>query len=181
MKPLAFKCVNQLEENQKMHVIEQIKEIFFLSSSIKNFESAEKKELFFKKWCGDYLEYFLEHFFVFIDLENLKVYGYICGVKDTTKSMKLLKVPGLCVFEDLYLEFPAHLHINFHPDARGMGLGTKLVEEFISYLRDDHIKGLHLITSKDSDNTRFYQRLGFDICHERFMNNYGLYFMGKKL
>ena len=38
--------------------LEAIKEIFFLSSSIQSFSSEDRKEAFFKRWCGDYITFY---------------------------------------------------------------------------------------------------------------------------
>ena len=96
----------QLNPAEKESVIGQLKEIFYMSSDKKTFQSDEEKENFFKKWCGDYLEFFPQ--FVFLALRKDELLGYLTGTDNTLSAMSVLKVPGLKVFEDLYQEFPAH-------------------------------------------------------------------------
>ncbi len=171
--------LSQLNPAQKESVIGQLKEIFYMSSDKKTFQSAEEKENFFKKWCGDYLEFFPQ--FVFLALRDNELLGYLTGTDDSLRAMSVLKVPGLKVFEDLYQEYPAHLHINAHEKSRGLGVGSELVAAFEKVLRTNHVKGLHLITSEHARNTSFYIKNGFGYHELRKLNSYELFFMGKQL
>jgi ribosomal protein S18 acetylase RimI-like enzyme len=164
-------------------VILEIRDIFFLSTSIKEFSSEERKEAFFKRWCGDFINLFPGSFYLM--KEEGKLLGYLSGCLDSQAATPILEVPGYLIFEDQFAAFPAHLHINFHPDCRGRGLGSNLVVAFIEDLKKQKSKGVHLVTSPDAKNISFYQRLGFT--HEiqrRFATAKGssaLLFMGKVL
>ncbi len=166
-------------EGLKKSYLEQVKTIFFLSTSIKEFSTPEKKETFFKRWCGDYITLYPEEFFIMV--EDEKVLGYLSGCIDSIKARSELNVPAFDAFADLFLEYPAHLHINFHPDCRGRGLGSVLVNEFCKELRGLNSPGVHLVTSPKAVNVTFYQRLGFKHEVERSFNQMQLLFMGKKL
>ena len=157
----------------------QIEAIFFEASSRKEFESEEKKLSFFKRWCKDYQDYYSDEFFLL--MEGDKLLGYLSGCSDSEQSLTKLEVPGLPVFADLFNDYPAHLHINFHHDARGRGLGSTLVNHYIEWLFERRCKGLHLVTGRESKNRVFYERLGFNHYDEREFKGMQLFFMGKKL
>ena len=164
---------------EEASILEEIKYIFYISSSLKEFSSEERKLAFFKRWCGDYLTHYPDKFFLM--RENNKLMGYLSGCSDSLAALNVLEVPGYQVFSDLFLEFPAHLHINFHPDSRGKGLGSQLINHYQNILSLAHISGFHLVTSPDATNVPFYQRLGFRTEIKREFNQTKLLFMGKKL
>lgn len=160
-------------------VSRQIEEIFFEASSLKNFSSSERKAAFYKRWCKDYQTVYPDEFFVM--MEGDFVQGYLSGCRNSQDSLTKLEVPGPIIFADLFNEFPAHLHINFHSSLRGKGLGSKLVNAYIETLKESHCPGLHLITSPEAMNVSFYDRLGFSHQVVREFNGMKLLFMGKKL
>lgn len=171
--------LNEISKDQFDDVLLQIRDIFFLSTSIKEFSSPERKEAFFKRWCGDFIALYPQNFYLM--MEDKKLLGYLSGCLDSLSAKSVLEVPGYLVFEDLFSEFPAHLHINFHPDCRGRGLGSLLVNEFCKDLSQEKVKGVHLVTSPDSKNVSFYSRLGFTRQETRLFNSAPLLFMGKSL
>lgn len=176
-KIISFNQVNDLDKEKVLH---EIKYIFYISSSVQNFSSDDHRNLFFEKWCGDYLNNYSEEFFLYINQEN-KLMGYLSGCKNSTEALGKMRVPGFNIFSDLFTQFPAHLHINFHPEARGIGLGSRLVNHYIEYLSNEKISGLHLVTSPDAKNVSFYERLGFNTKIVRDSNGHPLLFMGKYL
>ncbi len=171
--------LSDIAEVDRPGFLAQVEDIFFLSSSVKTFASEEKRLNFFKRWCGDYLNFYQEEFFLAV--EGQKVLGYLSGCSDSRRSLERLSVPGHATFQDLFEKFPAHLHINFHPDARGKGLGSKLVLNYMKVLQQQSVKGLHLTTSPDAQNVSFYERLGFHHTVTREFNGVALYFMGAVL
>ncbi len=173
---LEIKTLSELNSSQKESILLQIENIFFESSSLKSFSSPERKAAFYKRWCGDYQSLYPGEFF--IALEGEKVLGYLSGCSDSNQAAKMIEVPGFLVFQDLFNRFPAHLHINFHPDARGKGLGSILVEHYKKFLCDNNIVGLHLVTSPGAQNVSFYERLHFLFSETREFNSMPLYFMG---
>lgn len=172
--------LSELDESLKKKAIEEIQEIFFLSTSVKSFTSDDHKKLFFEKWCGDYIVHFPETFYLFFD-EDDSLLGYLSGCNDTLSSFSFMRVPAQTLFSEQLESFPAHLHINFHPKARGMGLGSHLIEFYARELVMCNIPGLHLVTSPDARNVSFYDRLGFDHHVVKEINGSKLLFMGKKL
>ncbi len=67
--------------------------------------------------------------------------------------------------------YPAHLHINLIPPARGRGLGMALIQAYLEQLRALNIQGVHLnTTSMNHAAIRLYERTGFrllDSCPTR--------------
>ena len=160
---------------------EEIKEIFFLSSSIKSFSTEERKEDFFKRWCGDYILHYSDQFYVMVDGDTKKVLGYLSGCDNSIDSLSKLVIPGPECFKDMFEEYPAHFHINFHPDCRGKGFGSKLVEYYCRKLVTKNIPGVHIITSTDANNISFYRQMKFSYENVQVFGKAQLLFMGLKI
>lgn len=171
--------LKNLDSSQKDLILEKVEEIFFLSSSLKSFSSLDRRQAFYKRWCRDYQILYPEEFFIVME-ENV-VLGYLSGCSNSTLALSHLSVPGYAIFKDFFESFPAHLHINFHPDARGKGLGSILMNHYLSYLVHNSVAGVHLITSPNMQNVSFYERLGFNKTETRDFNGTPLYFMGRVL
>lgn len=63
----------------------------------------------------------------------------------------------------IYSEYPAHLHINIHPDFQRQGIGHLLVDRLLSHLKEKGIRGLHLIVASDNQKgIGFYRKYGFE-------------------
>jgi ribosomal protein S18 acetylase RimI-like enzyme len=169
--------IKKLEETD----LESVREIFFLSTSVKSFTSEEHKESFFKRWCGDYISLYPEQFYVMKEIETKFFLGYLSGCKNSIAALEKLEIPGFEIFKDYFHLYPAHLHINFHPDSRGRGLGSRLVEHYVRDLRMENIHGLHLVTSPNAANISFYRRAGFSFEDIRVFGKNQLLFMGMKL
>jgi len=174
---IEITTLEKIPANKKEDILEQIRTIFFLSTSIKEFSTPERKEAFFKKWCGDFIRLYPEQFYLMMEEE--KLLGYLSGCLNSSEAKNSLEVPGYSVFEDQFEQYPAHLHINFHPDCRGRGLGSHLVVKFVEDLQSLKIGGVHLVTSPEAKNVSFYKRLGFTHEVTRSFNNSLLLFMGK--
>jgi ribosomal protein S18 acetylase RimI-like enzyme len=70
-------------------------------------------------------------------------------------------------YEDLYKDYPAHLHIDMLPALQGKGLGRKLMDSLFKELNRQGIKGLHLgVSAENTSAILFYQKLGFSILKE---------------
>jgi len=89
--------------------------------------------------------------------------------------------PSYALFEDQFARFPAHLHINCAPEARGLGVGTFLMAHFLQKLRANKITGVHIVTSPDAENRHFYTKNGFNFELIRAWKERPLLFMGSDL
>lgn len=64
-------------------------------------------------------------------------------------------------------QYPAHLHINLLPQARGLGFGRKLLEAHLDCLRAKGIPGVQLsATGENGAALGLYQKLGFKVYAE---------------
>lgn len=162
---------------------QQVAEICLLSADKKNFANEQEKQAFTYRWVGQYFKLFND--FAFIALEQDRVLGYICGCPSTETYRLKLDQQGLSWWHEKYPQgydlFPAHLHINCHPDARGKGVGAKLLTLFEDYCRSQKLPGVHLVTVKGARNVGFYQRAGYLVQSELELNESTLVFLGKKL
>ena len=158
----------------------QIEDIFFMCSSIKDFESLDKKNAFYKRWTGPYFDHCLDDFYVALDSGD-RVLGYLSGCSDTIgKKQHFLEFAVYDLFSDLLAEYPAHLHINCHSDTQGKGVGSQLIAHYDQVLQKKSAEGLHIITTPDAKNISFYQKNGFSFSEVRKLGKTDLQFMGIK-
>jgi GNAT superfamily N-acetyltransferase len=154
---------------------DQLSEIFFETSTKKEFKNSEEKETFFWKYVGFYLSHYPEY--AWLAVQEGKVLGYVLGMPFTQDPSLFAIQPHLKAFSHEFKNYPAHLHINCHHDARGKGVGKRLVHTLLGQLKAQNIPGLHIMTGPDSENKLFYQKLGFE--HEFVMNS--ILLMGIKI
>jgi ribosomal protein S18 acetylase RimI-like enzyme len=58
--------------------------------------------------------------------------------------------------------YPAHFHVNIAEGWREQGVGTELVEEFLSMLRNNGVAGVHVRVRRNARRaSRFFQSFGF--------------------
>lgn len=160
----------------------KIREIFFLSADPQNIsDDPAKNDAFFAKWTGYYFSY--EPEWILLAWEGDRLLGYMMVGTSSRKALSYYdtKNPSYRTFADQFDEYPAHLHINCHPNARGQGTGTFLIEDACARLQKKGLKGLHLITSPTQRNVGFYRRNGFTFELQREYKGFPLLFMGRKL
>lgn len=69
--------------------------------------------------------------------------------------------------QNLYFEYPAHLHINILPDYQRYGIGSKLITEFENHVRTSNGKGIHLQTTNENVKAvSFYNKIGYTLIQE---------------
>ncbi len=153
----------------------QAEEIFFESSTKKDFKDAQEKTAFVWKYLRFYLAHYPEY--AWIAVQEGKVLGYVLGMPFTQDPTLYQIQPHLRAFEDHFLMFPSHLHINCHHEARGKGIGKILTIKLLEQLRGQGIQGIHIMTGPHSENRYFYEKLGFDFKAEKN----GILLMGKTL
>ncbi len=158
--------------------LQELKEIYYESSSRKDFKDAADKEAFFQKYLGYYLSHFPEYVWV---AKTDRILGYMIGAPETKLPDFYRLQPHLEAFENYFRDYPGHLHVNFHADARGMGLGSKLFSELEKEFQRMKIRGVHIMTGPDSRNKSFYQRLGFNFEVTLDFKGSPILLMGKSL
>jgi ribosomal protein S18 acetylase RimI-like enzyme len=154
---------------------QDIQEIFFESSTKKNFTSNQEREEF--RW--KYLDFYLTHYpeYAWLAVKGNKLLGYILGMPQTTDARLWEIQPHLKYFSDLYERFPAHLHLNTHADSRGQGVGSVLMQKMLHQFQHHGLAGVHIMTGPSAQNRHFYGKMGFDFTLERE----GIYFMARSL
>jgi GNAT superfamily N-acetyltransferase len=168
--------IKKYSDIKNENIKEQIIEIFLESSTVKAFSSQEAMDNFIYKYLGYYMDKYPS--WILVALNGNNVLGYICGLPDSKLQQELYeKLDHYELFDDLYPEFPAHLHINLSDDARGKGIGSRLINNFSGLLKQSSIKGVHIITSPVARNVGFYKKNEFDKLIERDNK----LFMGKTL
>jgi ribosomal protein S18 acetylase RimI-like enzyme len=72
-------------------------------------------------------------------------------------------------------DYPAHLHIDFLPEAVGKGNGRRMMERFLEKLRELNVPAVHLGVAKKNERAiAYYGHMGFNIIRE---HDWG-FFMG---
>ena len=158
-----------------------IEEIFFLSAARPSFASDRERTAFFETWTGYYRAHEPRSIFLATATSG-RLAGYLTGCLDSQAATRLYReIESYALFEDLFERYPAHLHVNCHPDFRGQGIGRRLVEAFLAQLRDMAVAGVHVVTAAGARNARFYRRAGFQDAASRPWQGRDLLFLGKVL
>ncbi len=78
-------------------------------------------------------------------------------VVDAVRNRSLPPPPAF-----LDARWPAHLHVDLLPEARGMGMGAALVRGWLSRLRATGSRGCHIETLAENERAvRFFGAMGF--------------------
>lgn len=60
--------------------------------------------------------------------------------------------------------YPAHLHLNVLPEARGQGLGKLLLARYLELLKNNHTNGVQLSTTRENvAAVKLYEQFGFEV------------------
>lgn len=131
-----------------------------------------------------YLGAFLEAFpqWVKVAWEDSRMVGYLVGAIDTVAAFKRIPAPPYAdVFMDIYARYPAHFHVSCPRGERGHGVGTMLVKDFETTLKELGVTGVHVITHATAKNVDFYRKHGYQHRVERLWEGVPLLFLGKAL
>jgi len=143
--------------------LSQVEEIFFTSSTVQTFASAAERSAFRDRWLGRYLDHWPGSFLVALEPGG-SVTGYLAGCLIDPATHPLFADLGYVAdFADLSAGYPAHLHINVHPDWRSAGIGAHLIEAFAAHAAQAGSPGMHIVTGRAARNVRFYERCGFRV------------------
>lgn len=68
----------------------------------------------------------------------------------------------------VYIEYPAHLHMNILPEYQKRGVGSMLLDTFENHMSNKGVSGIHIWTSnKNVKAIPFYSKHGYEIIYER--------------
>lgn len=158
----------------------QFRHIFFESSVKKDFNSISEKEHFFDKYTYVYLTH--PDAVIFGAWAEDQLLGYTTLFPDSASCEHQYTVNKFySLFEDLFSDFPVHLHINCRELARGKGVGSKLIDVACEYFENQGSAGIHLVTAPDARNVSFYQRNGFTHSVRRKCFDLEFLFLGRSL
>ncbi len=170
---MTIRVLSDAAAAEKPGLLSEIEDIFFLSSVSGGLYLGPERDAFLRRWTGYYLYQAADHWSLYERDGRLR--GYLTGCIDSRVATPLYDaISYYSAFEDFYDAYPAHFHINVHPDARGQGIGAELVEE---YLR--RVAGVHVVTAAAARNRRFYQRLGFETVAKRRIDDRDLVLLGR--
>ncbi len=135
--------------------------IFFVASATQGFRDAEARSVFRERWLGRYLQTYPHLAHVALDAGEA-ILGYIAGAYgDAALDPMFADIGYWPAIAHLTSRYPAHLHINLAAAARNRGVGSQLIEAFLSDARAAGVPGVHLVTGRNSRNRSFYTRNGF--------------------
>ena len=135
--------------------------IFFEASLTKSFADDAARAAFRERWLGRFLEYWPGLAHVARNSDD-RLVGYIVGAHaDPARDPAFADIGFYRELAQLTPRFPGHLHINLAPEARNLGVGSRLIEAFVSDARVAGLPGVHLVTGRDSRNRSFYAKNGF--------------------
>lgn len=150
----------------------QLDAIFFEASGTKSFASEDARAAFRERWFARYLVQHPQWAYVAMAPDGTLA-GYLIGALDEGS--------GFEDFAAATIEYPAHLHVNLAPEFRSRGIGADLIEAFAADAAQAGAKGMHVVTSSDARNVRFYERIGFRPHARTTMDGRELVFLGRRL
>ncbi len=156
-----------------------IEEIFFLSSSVQTFDTDDARQRFLEAWTGYYRESEPDGILLYLAPDG-RVAGYLTGCRDSRAATRLYAdIDSYRVFEDQFDAYPAHFHVNCHPDHRNHGNGSRLVAAFLDDCRGRGVAGVHVVTAEGARNIGFYRRCGFETIARRRWRDRDLVCLGR--
>ncbi len=159
--PAAVTILRYLDVAPGAKLNDEIDAIFFEASNTKSFESDRARSVFRERWLGRYLRHDPQFAYVALAASG-HVVGYLVGsVDDPVMSSRFADIGYFATFRELTKAFPAHLHVNLAPAFRNKGIGGRLIDTFIADAKGAGAAGVHVVTSANAENVRFYNRNGF--------------------
>lgn len=163
----------------------QLDAIFFEASLTRSFADEAARAAFRERWLGRFLssDPQLAHVALGLDAAGRRtVLGYLVGaLDDPGLAPRFGDIGYFASLAELTAQFPAHLHINLAPAARGLGIGRRLVERFAGDVGRAGLPGFHVVTGAHSRNVSFYRRAGLDLVHPFSWSGTDLVLLGRRL
>lgn len=76
-------------------------------------------------------------------------------------------------------KFPATLHINLEKEFRGRGIGEKLIETYLNFLKEEGVHGIHCGTFSEGAKD-FFLKMGFTVLFQS-KRTYLKSYLGKEI
>lgn len=76
-------------------------------------------------------------------------------------------------------DHPAALHINIIKEYRAVGIGSRLINAYLDYLKEQAVKGVHFATMSDKAS-QFFKKQNFQLLFQA-ERSYFRYFLGKNI
>lgn len=166
--------IKRFDEDKE--VKKKLTEIFWQTTSFISEDEKLREDLKYK-----YFEWYFEKKLpIFYYEEKEDILGYILGDLETSADFYLKAHPYYAHFEKLP-DYSAHLHINCHPKAQGLGIGSKLLLYFEKFCMENGVQGIHLVTALDAKNVSFYLKNNYQKLTVLEWKQVSLLFLGKKL
>lgn len=139
--------------------------IFFDTAYTTDFADPAERSAFRERWLGRYLALFPQDAFLALAPDGSAA-GYLVGCLDSAALGPAFADVGYGpqmhpAMAEAIVRWPAHLHINMRADARGLGVGGRLIERFAAHCRDRGVPGVHVVTGATSRAVAFYRKCGF--------------------
>lgn len=177
--PLVIRRFSTLPDPGKY--LAGIDTVFYRSSNTQTFADAATQAAFRERWLGRYLAHDAEWAFLALTDDD-DVAGYIVGcLSDPAQTARFADIP---YFKDLAAQtrlFPAHLHVNLLEPYRNAGMGSRLIETFVSEARKAGTPGVHVVTGRGARNVAFYRKNGFSEVATWGTSPNDVVFLGRKL
>jgi GNAT superfamily N-acetyltransferase len=141
--------------------VDEIDRIFFESSNTKSFDNEDVRAAFRERWLGRYLAH--DPQFAYLAFDGCgAIVGYLVGaIDDPAASARFADISYFAALRAETKRFPAHLHVNISAAFRNRGIGSRLIEQFVSDAKAAGVPGVHVVTSAGAANVSFYDRNGF--------------------
>ncbi len=177
---VSIKRFTDVSEQERPGVLKDLDRIFFDASLKREFATSDERSEFRDRWMGQYITQFPDLFLV-ATLEASAV-GYLAGyIPLSGREHDFSNQHHVSVFEDLWGDYPAHLHINVDQCVRSQGVGGQLIDGFLSMCRASSVAGAHIVTGDGSRNNAFYRKVGLTDEVRRSSEGRDMLFMGRRL
>lgn len=158
-----------------------LENVFFESSATKSFANEAVRAAFRERWLGRYLRHYPRWTLVALTPDE-RLVGYIIGSTDDPAQTPMFgDIPYFKDFADVTPDYPAQLHINLDPDWRGMGIGSRLIQEGVAALAQAGVRGVHIVTTRGMRNVGYYLANGFEEVASTSWNGRDLVMLGRRL
>ncbi|MGQ9370805.1 GNAT family N-acetyltransferase [Azospirillum sp. ST 5-10] len=176
-----MRLVRLAEVEDRGAALAALEAIFFLSAQRRTFATPQERSAFLATWTGWYVTHAAADLWFAHAADGAAdgaPIGYLTGCRDSAGAHDLFRIiPRYDAFADRFAAFPAHLHVNVHPDHRNAGVGAALIAAFAADCRTAGLPGVHVVTGADARNVPFYRRNGFTDADRRGP----LLFLGRRL